>query len=241
MRNLRNTLVLLACFALPVTLVAQEASQAASGGRRKSGTYLKIGLAYWQGDIFSRSSLTRWDVDLFGAEYDLTSVNLEVEAYFGDTFLQLSGFAIGYRKDSLRRAESGHMISGTLFRDFDLKAFALKAGGGIEWGMPSLNFDQTEFAFADDGTVRYRSTYVHRNTDVPFVGTTTEGVVYPFVELSVVQRPWGLLFETGMRVSFIGFNLDDYEVSPTDQVTYAFSRKRVLVPYVFAEFGLRLF
>ena len=44
-----------------------------------------------------------------------------------------------------------------------------------------------------------------------------------------------------MRVSFIGFNLDDYEVSPTDQVTYAFSRKRVLVPYVFAEFGLRLF
>ena len=114
MRNLRNTLVLLACFALPVNLVAQEPSQAASGCRRKSGTYLKIGLAYWQGDIFSRSSLTRWDVDLFGAEYDLTSVNLEVEAYFGDTFLQLSGFAIGYRKDSLRRTESGHMISGTL-------------------------------------------------------------------------------------------------------------------------------
>ena len=73
MRNLRNTLVLLACFALPVNLVAQEPSQAASGGRRKSGTYLKIGLAYWQGDIFSRSSLTRWDVDLFGAEYDLTT------------------------------------------------------------------------------------------------------------------------------------------------------------------------
>ena len=241
MRRLRNTLVLLACFAMPATLEGQEPAQVDAGGGRKSGTYLKVGLAHWQGDIFSRSSFTQWDVDLFGTDYDLTSMNLEVETYFGDTLLQLSGFSIGYRKDNLRRAESGHMISGTLFRDFKLKAFALKGGGGIEWGIPSLNFDQTEFAFAGDGTVRYRSTYVHRNAAVPFVGTTTDGVVYPFVELSVVQRPWGLLFETGMRIGFIRFNLDDYEVSPADQVTYAFSRKKVLVPYIFANLGLRLF
>lgn len=241
MRRLRNTLVLLACFAMPATLEGQKPAQADAGGGRKSGTYLNVGLAHWQGDIFSRSSFTQWDVDLFGTDYDLTSMNLEVETYFGDTLLQLSGFSIGYRKDNLRRAKSGHMISGTLFRDFKLKAFALKGGGGIEWGMPLLNFDQTEFAFAGDGTVRYRSTYVHRNAAVPFVGTTTDGVVYPFVELSVVQRPWGLLFETGMRIGFIRFNLDDYEVSPTDQVTYAFSRKKVLVPYIFANLGLRLF
>ena len=36
-------------------------------------------------------------------------------------------------------------------------------------------------------------------------------------------------------------NLDDYEVSPRDIVGYALNRKRVIVPYVFAQFGVRLF
>ena len=241
MKSLRGTLLLLAFFAWPAHLCAQEPTQVESGGRRKSGTYLKVGLGRWQGNIFSRSSLTQWDVDLFGADYDLTSASLDVETYFGDTLLQLSGFSIGYRKDNLRRAESGHMVSGTLFRDFDLKVLALKVGGGFEWGMPSLKFDQTEFGAADDGILRYRHTYVHRNAGVPFVGTATDGVVYPFVELSVVQRPWRFLFETGMRVGFVRFNLDDYEIGPADQLTVAFNRRTMLVPYVFADLGFRLF
>jgi hypothetical protein len=34
---------------------------------------VKLGLAHWQGDIFSESALTQWNVDLFGADYSLTS------------------------------------------------------------------------------------------------------------------------------------------------------------------------
>jgi hypothetical protein len=133
------------------------------------------------------------------------------------------------------------MFNVTLFRDVDFKLFALKAGGGMEWGMPSLNFDRTEFGVARDGMVRYRHTHPDRNADVPFIGTTTDGALYPFVEVSAVQRPGVLLAEAGMRINIIGFNFDDYEVSAADRVTHSFRQQRVLVPYLFVNLGLRMF
>ena len=229
--------VFLVCLTLPGEVHAQEPLE--SG--RKSGTYLQTGLAHGQGNLSNHSSLTRWDVALFGTDYDLVSAKLEVESYFGDTLLQLSGFSLGYRKDGLRRAEPGHMLSGSVFRDLDLKVFVVKLGAGVEWGMPSLNFDQTEFASGTDGTVRYRHTSIQRNADVPFVGTTADGAVYPFIELSIVQRPSIWLFETGMRINIIRFNFDDFEISPTGQLLHQAGRKRLLVPYLFADIGIRLF
>ena len=225
---------------MPMNLAGQDSSTLTSSDR-KAGTYLKVGFAQWQGNIFNKNSLTNWDIDLFEANLELRSVKLSVESYFGDSLMQLSGFSVGYRKDNLHRSESGHMMSLGLFRDIDAKVFAVKTSVGVEWGMPSFSFDQTELRSGSDGIVRYRHAYIYRNTNIPFVGTNTDGVVYPFIEVSVLQRPWGLLFETGMRVGFPRFNLDDYEVSPLDIVGYALNRKRVMVPYVFAEFGVRVF
>jgi hypothetical protein len=233
-------LALVWCLVLPVSVPAQPPPEGESARGRKPGAYLKVGLAHWQGNIFSEGSLTQWNVDLFGAKYNLTSVNVEVEKYFAGAFM-VSGFSVGYRKDALRYSDSGHMVSAKLFRDADFRVAALKAGGGVEWGLPSLNFDQTEFELAGDGTTRYRHTYPGRNAYVPFVGTKTDGALYPFVELSVAQRPGGLLLEAGMRANIIRFHFDDYEVSPADEVTHAFGQRRVLVPYLFVNVGLRLF
>ena len=72
---------LVGCLLVPAAGSAQTTALDGSLTGRKSGTYLKPGLAYWQGDIFSESSLTHWDVDLFGAEYDLTSMGVEIETY----------------------------------------------------------------------------------------------------------------------------------------------------------------
>jgi hypothetical protein len=244
------TLALVCCVLVPATLQAQTKPTPAqtkptedSSGGRKSGTYLKLGLAHWQGDIFSESSLTsltRWSADLFGADYALTSVNLEVDTYLAWASFPISGFAIAYRKDAIPSVEAGHMFSGTGFHDFDLKVVAVKVGGGFEWGMPSLNFDRTQFAVAADGTVRYRHTYPYRNSTVP-VGSRRNGTFYPFVALSLVQRPGPLLLEFGMRVNVIRFHFDDYEVQPGGQVMRAFDERQIKVPYLFANFGLRLF
>jgi hypothetical protein len=240
-------LVLVGCLARPMTLAAQEPSAAdapeadSAASARRSKTYLAVGLAHWQGNIFSKTSLTKWDGDLFDTTSDLTGVNVEVAHYFGETRLQLSGLSIGYRKDVVRRADSGHMFSGMLFRTLDLKVVAIKAGAGVEWGIPSYTFDQTQSAVAPDGTVEYRHIYPTRNQDVPHVGTTMDGAMYPFVQMSLVERQWRLLFETGMRVGIMRFNFDDYTVSPTDEVTPVFTQKRVLVPYLFANVGIQLF
>ena len=226
------------CAWLPVNLAAQPAGDDADS-RRKSGTYLKGGLAHWQGDIFNTGGLTNWDVDLFGTNYNLTSINVAIERYFGDTVV-FSGFSIGYRKDAIQHPNTGHMFSASLFGDADVKVAALKVGGGVEWGMPSLNFDLTEFGPSFDGKVRYRHTYPERNADVPFVGTTTDGAVYPFLEVSAVQRPSVFLFEIGMRINMIGFHFDDYEVGLSDELRYAFARKRMVLPYLFANVGIRM-
>ena len=73
------------------------------------------------------------------------------------------------------------------------------------------------------------------------VGARPNGVLYPFFVVSAVQRPGALLFEVGMRVNFITFHFDDYEVRPGDQLTRAFEERQMKMPYLFFNFGLRMF
>ena len=236
--NATRALTLIFCLLLPAGVAAQSAEGDSNGGG-KAGTYLKGGVAHWQGDLDKKGSLVAddWSVDLFGVGYNLTSVSVALEHYFGHA----AGVSVGYRKDALGYDNAGHLFSASLFGSADFKVLALKIGGGLEWGMPALNFDVTELEASRDGTVRYRHTYPERNADVPFVGTTSDGALYPFVELSAVQRPSIFLFEVGMRINIMGFHFDDYEVSARDEVRYAFARKRMLIPYLFANFGLRMF
>jgi hypothetical protein len=232
---------LVSCLLAPAAALAQyrplpvEAPDPGSAGKR--GAYIKVGLSYWQGDIFSESSLTHWNVDLFGAEYDLTSANVEIDAYLSKGRI-VPGFSLGYRKDAVRTREAGHMLSATLFAGIDLKLLMIKAGGGAEWGVPSMTFDRTEFSYDADGTVRYRHTYPNRNSQVP-VGARSSGALYPFVVVSAVTRPGPFLFEVGMRVNQIGFRFDDFDVRPGDQVTRAFAQRRVRMPLLFANIGIK--
>ena len=44
-----------------------------------------------------------------------------------------------------------------------------------------------------------------------------------------------------MRINIVGFRFDDFEVDAADEITYAFTEKRVLMPYLFVNLGLKLF
>ena len=126
-----STLVLV----LPVSLAAQQPSRGDSSARSQGGTYLKLGLAHWQRNIFGSQSLTRWRGNLFGSDFNLTSASIEIETYFDHRRLQLSGWSLGYRKDALRYRDSGHMVHAALFRSFNLAVFELRTSGGVEWGV----------------------------------------------------------------------------------------------------------
>jgi hypothetical protein len=243
MTPFRLGLVVFLLLWLPAGVAAQDASPYqltdTSGG--DGGTYLKVGLAHWQGDIFSERSLTQWNGDPFGVDYRLTSIRVGIENYFDRRHLLLSGWAIGYRKDSIGQMDSGHMLNGGVFGSLDVKAFAVRLGGGLEWGVPSLNFDTSEFDYRTDGALRYSHTYPVKNVDVPGVGTTRDGALYPFLEGSIVERLGPLLLEGGMRVNFVRFQFDTYEVDSNDQITYGLSSRRVLMPMLFLDVGFRVF
>ncbi len=205
---------------------------------RNHGAYLKFGLAHWQGDIFNQD-LTQWRGNVFGSDYNLTSLNVEIETYFTNNHALLSGWSIGYRKDDIKYMDAGHMLSTKIFRDFDLKVLEIKTGGGIEWGMPSLNFDNTIFEYGKDGSVRYRHTYPEKNSNIPGVGTTQDGVFYPFGELSILERGRVFLIEVGIRINVIRFGFDNYEIVK-DKINYDFSNKPTMAPYLFINIGFKI-
>ncbi len=206
--------------------------------RRHHGAYLKFGLVHWQGDIFSQD-LTQWRGNIFGSDYNLTSLNIEVETYFAKNHVLLSGWSFGYRKDDIRYVDAGHMLSAKTFRDFNLKIFEVKTGGGVEWGMPSLSFDKTVFDYGKDGSVRYRHTYPEKNANVPGMGTSNDGAFYPFWELSILERRKAFLIESGMRVNIIRFGIDNYEVV-NDKIKYDFNDKLMMAPYLFFNIGFKM-
>ena len=139
----------------------------------------------------------------------------------------MSGFSLGYRKDDVGADDSGHMVSGMLFRDIDLKVLALKVGGGAEWGIPSMNFDQTAFDYAADGTVRYRHTYPGRNSRVPVGRRSPTARLYPFVGAERrAAGPVPCCSSSACASTVIRFHFDDYEVRPGDQVTRVFDERQ---------------
>jgi hypothetical protein len=234
--NITRGLALGVCLLLPAGLSAQPRLDDTED-ERHSATYIKGGVAHWQGDLENPGSLTGMSVDLFFVGYSISSAAVAIEHYFGDA----AGFSVGYRKDGLGNMDAGHMFTASLFGAAHVRITTLKFGGGVEWGLPSLNFDVTKLEDSPDGSVRYRHTHPERNTDVPFVGTDTDGVLYPFLELSALERRSIFLFEAGMRFNIIGFHFDDYEVTARDEVRHDFVRKKVLVPSLFANVGIRLF
>jgi hypothetical protein len=239
------TLTVSLLLALPAGAAAQNTAPyrpvAAGGGGGEGGTYLKAGLAHWQGNIFSSNSLTHWNGDPFGADYKLTSVGVGFETWFDHRRLLLSGWSIGYRKDDIDQKVSGHMIHGGVFGSLNAKVFQVRMGGGVEWGSPSLNFDTSTFDYRADGAVRYNHTYPAKNADVPGLGTRKNGALYPYLEGSIVERVGPFLFEGGMRVNFVRFQFDSYQVDAKDRITYAFNSKRVLMPMIFLDVGFRMF
>jgi len=242
MKNKAAILTIALLLAFSSVLSAQTAdNQNESTGKTKHGTYIKGGLAHWQENIFGPNFLTDWQGNLFGSDYDLTSINIEVETYFNGTRLQLSGWSAGYRKDGIRYTDFGHMFYGRAFRSFNLKVLELKPSGGVEWGMPSLNFDKTTFGNLRRRPFRYEHSYPAKNSNVPFVGTAKDGTIYPFAELSLVQRPGIFLIEGGMRINIMKFGIDNYSVRYDDVITFNSSEKRMLVPYLFVNIGVKMF
>ena len=231
---------------LATNTIAQEPQNDKNKNQKKEnnkhGVYIKGGLAHWQENIFSDDSLIDWENNnLFGTGYNLTSVSAEIETYFKNNHILLSGWSIGYRKDALRYSDFGHMFYARGFRNFNLKIFELKPSGGIEWGMPTLNFDKTYFNYLPNGSLNYTHIYPVKNSNVPSIGTSKDGAYYPFVELSIVKRPKIFLIEGGMRVNIIKFGISNYSVSPDDKIEYTFIDRKVIAPYLFINLGIKMF
>ena len=108
--NVTRSLALSFCLVWPAALAAQPVEVYSDGGA-KEGTYIKGGVAHWQGDLDNKPILADWSPDLFGVNYNLTSVSVAIEHYFGRT----AGLSVGYRKDALGYDNAGHMFSASVF------------------------------------------------------------------------------------------------------------------------------
>lgn len=190
-------------------------------------TYLKFGLTHWQGDTY-------------GFVYNLNGLNVEIEHYFSSNHLFLSGWSIGYRKDGVQMVETGQMLNLKVFRNFDLKWLEVKTGGGADWGSPSLMFDKTKFDQLTTTVINYAHVYPIRNSNIIFIGTSTDGILYPFLDLTVAKRMGPFIVEAGSRANIIRFGKDNYHIVNNFIELDSHNEKKI-IQTVFVNFGLKLF
>lgn len=222
MKKLLTAVILLAL--LPANVLAQSENQEKT--KDSHGTYIKAGLTHWEGRL--------WNF-----YYNLNGVNIDLETYFNSNHAQISGWSVGYRKDDLRYTDSGHMLNLRIFRTFNVKFADFKAGAGAEWGMPSLAFDKTRFENTRSGPLRYRHVYPVRNSNVPYVGTTKDGIFYPFLDVSLLKRKGIFLVEGGARVNLIRYGNDGYTVR-NDIIEFDLRQKTLPTTMMFINFGIKL-
>lgn len=219
---------------LAITLVAvaglyHQASAQTQSAENKNipATYLKFGLTHWQGDTY-------------GFVYNLNGLNVEIESYFSSNHLLLSGWSMGYRKDGLQMVETGQMLNFRVFRNFGLKWLEVKTGGGADWGSPSLMFDKTKFDQPTKTAINYTHVYPVRNSNIPFIGTPTDGILYPFLDLTVAKRMGPFIVEAGSRANIIRFGKDNYRIT-NDSMELDDHKQRKIIQTAFINFGLKLF
>jgi hypothetical protein len=196
----------------------------AQENKETSNTYIKLGFVHSQGSI-------EW------AEYVINGFSIEVETYFKNDHLGLSGWSIGYRKDNLQYAEFGHLLSVDAFRTRSIKIADVKFGGGIEWGMPSDGFSHTRFNNRTDSNLSYDHVFLDKNSNIPKIGTKNDGALYPFARVSLVRRSKVFILEVGTRVNIMKFGIDEYNVS-NDRLMVTSRNRRMAVPTVFISVGL---
>lgn len=202
---------------LSTNVFAQESKEA-------PGTYIKLGLVHSQGKI-------EW------ADYVLNGLSVEVETYFEDNHLGLSGWSLGYRKEDFQHSEFGHLLSADVFRTESIKIADFKFGGGVEWGMPSNGFSRTKFNSQTDSDISYSHVFLNRNSNIPRMGTKRDGTLYPFMKFSLVKRNKFFILEGGTRISIMKFGIDEYSVSGNN-FRAVMRDRRIAIPSVFISIGL---
>ena len=195
---------------------AQESEEA-------SNTYVKLGLVHSQGKI-------EW------ADYVINGLSVEVETYFKNNHLGLSGWSLGYRKDDLRYSEFGHLLNVDTFRTKSIKVADIKFGGGVEWGMPSNGFSRTRFNSGTGSDISYNHVFLNMNSNIPRVGTKNDGALYPFLKFSLVKRSRSFILEAGTRVNIMKFGIDEYGVFD-NKLTVVKKDKRMAIPSIFLSIG----
>ena len=113
-----------------------------------------------------------------------------------------------------------------------------KASAGVEWGVPNLQFEKTQFVYDGDGKVlRYKHVSLERNTNIPRVATETGGMIYPFFEAGLVKRYKFILTQVGVRGNILKFRVDKYDLVSE---SYEPSQRTIVVPSVFVGIGISL-
>lgn len=231
---MRKTIVAL-MLALSLFAFKVEAQNGKTGDAQKPNkldhnhqTYFKVGLVHTESEME-------------GFNIVVNGLSVDVETYFNNNHIGLSGWFVGYRKDDIRFSDFGHVLNAGVFRTVRTPVADLKIGGGAEWGIISLNYSKTRFSYDDGGMlVSYEHLFPHRNTDIPALGPSHDSSLYPFLEAGLLKRWEWFLVEVGVRGSIQKFGFDRYRLNG-DNVEFVSSDKTRIVPAVFVKLGVAAF
>lgn len=191
----------------------------------KSGTYLK-------------GEFIHGDFNLYGHEIYFNDLGLGVEHFWVKRHGGLSGFSFGYRKEDFTTADTGHFFNGKVLWRLGSR-FYLKPAIGVEWGKPSLRFEQT--SYNEKIGLSYTHTTLIRNAWLP-IGVRDTGTLNMIMDASVGYKAGPFLFEAGARATHSKFGVSAFELNKGGNLKFqSFRSEYKFVPTLFVGIGIRMF
>ena len=194
------------------------------------------------GETYLKLNLSMLNISVSGFEIKNYSLGIDIDSYFKKRKFFISGFSVGYRREPSNIFEIGHYISGKGFATLPgFMGFVPKISAGMEWGYPSFDYDRARFHYDANGRPDHRQlVYMKRNSRVPVVAPSKDGVLYPFSEVGLAKKAGPFVFEGGVRFTFTRFR-NDYYYSNDSGISFSRSESLKILPRVFVGVGLRLF
>ncbi|OGN07901.1 MAG: hypothetical protein A2750_00395 [Candidatus Yanofskybacteria bacterium RIFCSPHIGHO2_01_FULL_45_42] len=189
--------------------------------------------------IFVKLGLVRTESKIESFRSAVNGISVDLETYFNKRHFWLSGWSVGYKKDDIQFSNFGHLINGSVFGTVGVGVADIKFSGGVEWGMPSANFNKTRFHYGESGLMSYEHLFLQKNSNIPELEPSEDALLYPFAEIVLLKKGKRFLVEAGIRGNIQKFGLDSYFLNGDDLI-FVSSSKTIIVPSVFIKFGVAL-
>jgi len=161
------------------------------GNANVEGAVIKGGLSY----SYGRAG---------GCNFSVSNFEFNLEQKLSDKF----EIGLGVRKEGTWGFNGYYISVYPVYTIKEGRGYLLKTAAGIEYGVPSTNFDRYAANYRDEELIFQKWIYLVQNISLPGDKVSGKsGTLYPFGAISYSRKWKRLVVEGGLRVNLVKFGI----------------------------------